>query len=118
MRTLSSQPPVPQPGPLQSTADTRGGITAAPPRQCALAGRGGIPHGLRDTENSPYNPEANSYPTKKFRVAGGTAGPGSFFSTLKRELGEPFDSSGEGKMELSHYIEMSYNQPPPLDIGT
>jgi putative transposase len=34
----------------------------------------------------------------------------SFFSTLKSELGERFDSHGEAKMELFDYIEVFYNQ--------
>jgi transposase InsO family protein len=34
----------------------------------------------------------------------------SFFSTVKSELGERFDSHGEAKMELFDYIEMFYNQ--------
>jgi transposase InsO family protein len=34
----------------------------------------------------------------------------SFFSTLKSELREHFDSCGEAKMELFDYIEVFYNQ--------
>jgi putative transposase len=34
----------------------------------------------------------------------------SFFSTVKSELGEHFDSHGEAKMELFDCIEMFYNQ--------
>lgn len=34
----------------------------------------------------------------------------SFFSTVKSELGERFDSHGEAKMELFDYIEVFYNQ--------
>jgi transposase InsO family protein len=34
----------------------------------------------------------------------------SFFSTLKSELGEHFESCGEAKMELFDYIEVFYNQ--------
>ena len=34
----------------------------------------------------------------------------SFFSTLKSELGERFESCGEAKMELFDYIEVFYNQ--------
>ena len=34
----------------------------------------------------------------------------SFFSTVKIELGERFDSHGEAKMELFDYIEVFYNQ--------
>ena len=34
----------------------------------------------------------------------------SFFSTVKSELGEHFDSHGDAKMELFDYIEMFYNQ--------
>ena len=34
----------------------------------------------------------------------------SFFSTVKSELGEHFDSNGEAKMELFDYIEVFYNQ--------
>jgi len=34
----------------------------------------------------------------------------SFFSTLKSELTERFDSNGEAKMELFDYIEGFYNQ--------
>lgn len=34
----------------------------------------------------------------------------SFFSTLKSELRDRFDSHGEGKMELFDYIEVFYNQ--------
>jgi transposase InsO family protein len=34
----------------------------------------------------------------------------SFFSTVKSELGERFDSHGEAKMALFHYIEVFYNQ--------
>jgi putative transposase len=33
----------------------------------------------------------------------------SFFSTVKSELADRFDSCGEGKMELFTYIEMFYN---------
>ena len=34
----------------------------------------------------------------------------SFFSTVKSELGEHFDSHGEAKMELVDFIEVFYNQ--------
>ena len=34
----------------------------------------------------------------------------SFFSTVKSELGEHFDSHGDAKMELFDYIEVFYNQ--------
>jgi transposase InsO family protein len=34
----------------------------------------------------------------------------SFFSTVKSELSDRFDSCGEGKMELFDYIEAFYNQ--------
>jgi putative transposase len=34
----------------------------------------------------------------------------SFFSTVKSELGERFDSNGEAKMALFDYIEVFYNQ--------
>jgi putative transposase len=34
----------------------------------------------------------------------------SFFSTMKSELGEHFDSHGEAKMQLFDYIEVFYNQ--------
>ena len=34
----------------------------------------------------------------------------SFFSTVKSELAERFDSYGEAKMELFDYIEVFYNQ--------
>ncbi len=34
----------------------------------------------------------------------------SFFSTVKSELGEHFDSHGEAKMELFDFIEVFYNQ--------
>ena len=34
----------------------------------------------------------------------------SFFSTVKSELGEHFDSNGEAKMALFDYIEVFYNQ--------
>ena len=34
----------------------------------------------------------------------------SFFSTVKSELGERFESHGEAKMELFDYIEMFYDQ--------
>ncbi len=34
----------------------------------------------------------------------------SFFSTVKSELGEHFDSCGEAKMELFDFIEVFYNQ--------
>jgi hypothetical protein len=34
----------------------------------------------------------------------------SFFSTVKFELGEHFDSCGEAKMQLFDYIERFYNQ--------
>ena len=34
----------------------------------------------------------------------------SFFSTLKSELGERFDSHGQAKVELFDYIEVFYNQ--------
>ena len=34
----------------------------------------------------------------------------SFFSTVKFELGERFDSCGEAKMQLFDYIEVFYNQ--------
>jgi putative transposase len=34
----------------------------------------------------------------------------SFFSTVKSELGERFDSNGEAKMQLFDYIEVFYNQ--------
>ena len=34
----------------------------------------------------------------------------SFFSTVKSELGEHFDSHSEAKMELFDFIEVFYNQ--------
>ena len=34
----------------------------------------------------------------------------SFFSTVKSELGERFESYGQAKMELFDYIEVFYNQ--------
>jgi len=34
----------------------------------------------------------------------------SFFSTVKGELGERFDSNGEAKMQLFDYIEVFYNR--------
>jgi putative transposase len=34
----------------------------------------------------------------------------SFFSTVKFELGEHFESCGEAKMQLFDYIEVFYNQ--------
>jgi Integrase core domain len=34
----------------------------------------------------------------------------SFFSTVKSELADRFDSCGEAKMELFDYIEVFYNQ--------
>ena len=34
----------------------------------------------------------------------------NFFSTVKSELGEHFESNGEAKMELFDYIEVFYNQ--------
>ena len=34
----------------------------------------------------------------------------SFFSTVKSELGERFESHGDAKMELFDYIEVFYNQ--------
>ena len=34
----------------------------------------------------------------------------SFFSTVKSELAERFDSFGEAKMELFDYLEVFYNQ--------
>ena len=34
----------------------------------------------------------------------------SFFSTVKSELGEHFESHGEAKMEVFDYIEVFYNQ--------
>ena len=34
----------------------------------------------------------------------------SFFSTVKNELGEHFDTHGKAKMELFDYIEVFYNQ--------
>ncbi len=34
----------------------------------------------------------------------------SFFSTVKSELGERFDSNGDAKMELFDYLEVFYNQ--------
>ena len=34
----------------------------------------------------------------------------SFFSTVKSELHDRFDSCGEAKMELFDYIEVFYNQ--------
>jgi len=39
-----------------------------------------------------------------------TAGAESFFSTVKSELADRFDSFGEAKMELFDYIEVFYNQ--------
>ena len=44
----------------------------------------------------------------------------SFFSTVKSELREHFDSNGEAKMELFDYIEVFYNQrqrPHPLSLS-
>jgi transposase InsO family protein len=35
---------------------------------------------------------------------------GSFFSTVKFELGEHFDHCGEAKVQLFDYIEVFYNQ--------
>ena len=34
----------------------------------------------------------------------------SFFSTVKSELADRFDSFGEAKMELFDYLEVFYNQ--------
>ena len=34
----------------------------------------------------------------------------SWFSTVKQELGEHFESCGQAKMELFDYIEVFYNQ--------
>ena len=34
----------------------------------------------------------------------------AFFSTVKSELGERFDSHGDAKMQLFDYIEVFYNQ--------
>ena len=34
----------------------------------------------------------------------------SWFSTVKHELGEHFDSCGKAKMALVDYIEVFYNQ--------
>lgn len=34
----------------------------------------------------------------------------SFFSTLKSELRETFDSCGEAKLELFDFIEVSYDE--------
>ncbi|HEU4887072.1 MAG TPA: IS3 family transposase [Thermoanaerobaculia bacterium] len=34
----------------------------------------------------------------------------SFFSTVKSELADRFESFGEGKMELFDYIEVFYNR--------
>ena len=34
----------------------------------------------------------------------------AFFSTVKSEVGERFDSNGEAKMQLFDYIEVFYNQ--------
>jgi putative transposase len=34
----------------------------------------------------------------------------SFFSTVKSELGERFESKGEAKMQLVDYIQLFYNQ--------
>ena len=34
----------------------------------------------------------------------------SFFSTVKSELADRFDSFGEAKMELFDYIEVFYNR--------
>ena len=34
----------------------------------------------------------------------------SWFSTVKHELGQRFDSCGEANMELFNYIEVFYNQ--------
>ncbi len=34
----------------------------------------------------------------------------SFFSTVKSELGDAFESYGHAKMELFDYIELFYNQ--------
>ena len=34
----------------------------------------------------------------------------SFFSTVKSELAERFDSFGDAKMELFDYLEVFYNQ--------
>jgi len=36
----------------------------------------------------------------------------SFFSSVKSELRDSFDSGGEAKMELFDYIEVFYNQRP------
>jgi transposase InsO family protein len=35
---------------------------------------------------------------------------GEFFSTVKSEVGERFDSNGDAKMQLFDYIEVFYNQ--------
>ena len=34
----------------------------------------------------------------------------AFFSTVKGEIGERFDSNGDAKMKLFDYIEVFYNQ--------
>ena len=49
------------------------------------------------------------------RIAVGRFGSGasvmeSWFSTVKQELGEHFESCGQAKMELFDYIEVFYNQ--------
>jgi putative transposase len=37
----------------------------------------------------------------------------SFFSTIKSEVGERFDSNGDAKMQLFDYIEVFYKQRRP-----
>ena len=70
-------------------------------------------------QGSPYASEDYQRILKMHRMTGSMSRRGncydnavmeSWFSTVKHELGEHFDSCGEAKMALFDYIEVFYNQ--------
>ncbi len=68
-------------------------------------------------QGSPYASEDYQRIIKTHRMTGSMSRRGncyavmeSWFSTVKQELGEHFDSCGEAKMALFDYIEVFYNQ--------
>ena len=70
-------------------------------------------------QGSPYASEDYQRIIKTYRMTGSMSRRGncydnavmeSWFSTVKHELGEHFDSCGDAKMVLFDYIEVFYNQ--------
>ena len=71
--------------------------TRAAPTRARTTRRSSTPHGI----TCSMSRRGNCYDNAVME---------SFFSTLKSELGERFESYGDAKMELFDYIEVFYNQ--------